>query len=193
MWVLIVAGLFLALLFAGVLLVAAPATLSLPPGPRPGLAPLTIEGAVDELRRDGQGEDLVIRAQRMVVLRMQYCRRNGFDSPRVAFARGYGYCVQQALALAEILARLGFQATVVQSLANRFSDGTVGGHAWVRVFTAERPWDIDASSLQTGTWGPSFVPLAEITDLDGFFLGVALWGSPSVNALRYYASGSDSP
>lgn len=122
---------------------------------------------------------------------MESLRKREPGESQLAFERGYGYCIQQAQALAYVLGQLGFTAEVVQATRNRFSDGSVGGHAWVRVSTPEGAQDLDATSLKTGPSGLSFVPLDPVTKLEGAFLGVALWGSPAVNALRYYATGSD--
>ena len=52
-------------------------------------------------------------ARELVANRMEYCRRNSFDSPARAFERGYGFCTQQAYALAELLRLLGVEAKVV--------------------------------------------------------------------------------
>jgi transglutaminase-like putative cysteine protease len=114
----------------GVPAYALPATLSLPRGRRPGIGTLTIPQAAQHLRESTKtGWDLVEAARVLVAQRMQYCRRNSFDSAAKAFERGYGYCVQHAYALTHLLAQLGFEAKVVQAFRNRFPDGDVTSHA----------------------------------------------------------------
>jgi transglutaminase-like putative cysteine protease len=54
-------------------------------------------------------------ARTLLSERMQYYRRNSLNAPARAFQRGYGYCVQQAYALVELLRRLGFEARVVHA------------------------------------------------------------------------------
>ena len=118
----------------GAPLYALPATLSLPRGQRPGVEKLTIPQAAQQLRQTGKtGWALVEAARALVGQRMQYCRRNSFDSAAKAFERGYGYCMQHGYALTHLLARLGFEAKVVQAFRNRFPDGDVTSHAWVNV------------------------------------------------------------
>jgi len=104
------------ILLIGVPLYAVPATLSLPPGPRPGIKEITIQEAAQHLLASGKtGWDLVEAARSMVAERMKYSRRNSFDPAGRAFERGYGYCTQQAYALKHLLNQLGFEAWVVQA------------------------------------------------------------------------------
>ena len=80
------------ILLIGVPLYAVPATLSLPPGPRPGIKEITIQEAAQHLLASGKtGWDLVEAARSMVAERMKYSRRNSFDPAGRAFERGYGY------------------------------------------------------------------------------------------------------
>ena len=65
----------------GVPLYAIPATLTLPVGPRPGVKELTIQQAAAQLRNSGIKDwELVEAARALVAERMQYSRRNSFDS-----------------------------------------------------------------------------------------------------------------
>lgn len=179
-------------IFLGVILVAVPATLTLPGGVRPGIPPMTLESAVLLVENiSGTDAERVENARKLVITRMQYCRRNSFDSYEIAFERGYGYCIQQAQALAHLLTKLNLTAYVVQATENRFPDGSVGGHAWVRVETEAWTKDVDATNVSLESDRLTFVPLNEVTRLEGVFLQIALWGSTSVNALRYYLTGSD--
>ncbi len=129
----VLAGAGLLVVFAAPIY-ALPATLSLRRGRRSGLEPLTLAEASDRIRVDyPHGYDQVEAARALVGERMVYCRRNSFDPYPRAFGRGYGYCQQMALALAEVLRRLGYEARVVHCLRCRFADGKVTSHAWVRV------------------------------------------------------------
>jgi hypothetical protein len=122
---------------------------------------------------------------------MQYCRRNSFDPAPKAFARGYGYCQQQAFALAGILTALGIEARVVQAFKNRFPDGNVGGHAWVRVTLGGEQRDIDSLHYDAQAGVIDFTPLTKIQDYSPLERVVFGWGSAAVNAHRYYITGKD--
>lgn len=55
----------------------------------------TIDDAVRYLRGAGKTDwELVAEAQRLVNAKMEYSRRNGWDTPGRAFRRGMGYCQQ---------------------------------------------------------------------------------------------------
>lgn len=130
-------------------------------------------------------------ARGLVAVRMQYCRRNSFDPAPKAFERGYGYCQQQAFALAAILAELGFQAKVVQAFKNKFPNGSMGGHAWVRVTLGDERRHIDSLHFDAQAGKIDFKSLTKIQDyspLERVFFG---WGSAAVNAHRYYVTGKD--
>jgi hypothetical protein len=179
-------------ILVGVPLYAVLATVSLPPGPRPGIEELTIAQAVQQLRQTGKsGWVLVEAARAMVAKRMQYCRRNSFDTFDRAFKRGYGYCQQQAYALTEILKRLGFEAKVVQAFQNKLPDGTVGGHAWVSVTHESASRYIDSIHYDAHAGEIMFTPLTKVWDytpVTRVFFG---WGCAMVNAHRYYMTGKD--
>jgi len=176
----------------GTPLYALPATLSLPRGPRPGLEPLTISQAAQQLRATGQtGWPLVEAARALVAERMRYSRRNPFDSAGKAFARGYGYCMQMAYALARLLTRLGFEARVVQAFRNRFPDGTVTSHAWVSVTVEGETRHIDSLFYDAQAGEIDFTPLSEVTGISPLFKAFTWWGGTAVNAHRYYLTGKD--
>jgi transglutaminase-like putative cysteine protease len=179
-------------LFVGWMIFALPATWSLGNGIRPGLEPLTLDEAVEALRQRGlTGATLIEEARKLVITRMQYCRRNSFDTTRTAFRRGYGYCQQQAFALAYILQRFGFEAKVVHAFRNRFPDGSGGGHAWVRLRFDGITKDIDATHVDVGSDILTFTPLTKVRDYSTLFRYFAGWGSIGVNAYRYYRTGKD--
>jgi len=103
----------------------------------------TIDDAVRRLQGSGMtGWELVAAAQALVHAKMAYLRRNGSDSAPRAFARGMGYCQQQATALLLILRRLGIDVRPVQALRCRFPPkriheyaeaGRISGHMWLVV------------------------------------------------------------
>ena len=192
-WIIVkVALLAVGAIVIGLPLYALPATLSLAAGRRRGIEELTLEEAAMRLAATGQtGTDLVEAARALIADRMQYCRRNSFDSPATAFQRGYGYCVQMAYALADLLARLGIEAKVVQAFRNRFPDGTVGGHAWVRVNVGSEERDIDLIFYDAETGELTFTSLTRVTDLPPLFKLVTQWGAAAMNAHRYYRTGKD--
>lgn len=184
---------FILVILVGVPLYAIPATLSLPRGRRPGITPLSIQQAAQQLRLSGQsGAALVEAARRLVGERMQYCRRNSFDLYPRAFERGYGYCQQSAYALAALLKELGFSAKVVTAFRNAFPEEGVGGHAWVRVEIEGTSQEIDPLFYNPTTGLLNFTPLTRVFEYTPFFRILAGWGSTAVNAHRYYVTGRDS-
>ncbi len=181
-----------AILAIGVPLFAVPATLTLPAGQRQGVEPLTIGEAARQLQHSGaRGWALVESARSLVAERMQYSRRNSFDSAGRAFSRGYGYCTQMAFALAVLLRDLGFEARVVQAFRNRFPDGNDGAHAWVSVAYGGQTRYIDSLFWEAGRSQIDFEILSEVTEIGPLFKIFAYWGGTGVNAYRYYKTGVD--
>jgi len=177
---------------AGVPLYALPATLSLPRGQRPGVAKLTIPQAAQQLRQTGETEWALVEAARALVgQRIQYCRRNSFDSAAKAFERGYGYCMQHACALAHLLAQLGFEARVVQAFQNRFPNGDVTSHAWVSVTVDGKTRHIDPLFWDAQADRIAFTPLSRVTGISPAFKALTWWGATAVNAHRFYSTGKD--
>jgi hypothetical protein len=171
---------------------AVPATLTLRRGQRPGIGKLTIAQAARQLRESSvTGWDLVEAARALVAERMRYSRRNSFDSARKAFERGYGYCVQHAYALADLLTRLGFEAKVVQAFRNRFSNGEVSSHAWVSVTVDGESRHVDSLFYDAQARQITFAPLSEVTGVSPVFKAFTWWGATAVNAHRFYLSGKD--
>jgi hypothetical protein len=182
----------LMVILIGIPLYAIPATITLPAGPRPGLQELTIQQAAAQLRESGKTNwELVEAARALVAERMQYSRRNSFDSSGLAFERGYGYCVQHSYALKHLLAELGFQAKVVQAFQNRFPDGSVTSHSWVSVSVGDEIRNIDSLFYIQETGELDFTPLSEITEIPMAFKLFTFWGAPAINAHRYYLTGKD--
>lgn len=179
--------------FIGLFLYVLPATLSLPRGRRQGLEDLTLEQAAIQLQESGaQGWDLVEEARLLVGGRMAYCRRNGFDSYKQAFRRGYGYCEQSAFALARLLQLLRFDARPVHSERNRFPDrDSTTGHAWVRVLYGGETREIDPEYQDRATGEFLFEPGDDVREYSRALRIMARWGCTVANAYRYYRSGSD--
>lgn len=179
-------------IMAGVPLYALPATLSLPPGQRPGLELLTISQAAEQLRESGEsGMELVEAARALIEERMIYSRRNSFDSYAKAFERGYGYCSQQANALTDLLTQLGFEAKVVHAFRNRFPDGSFTSHAWVQVVVDDKLRYIDSLFYDANAGEITFTPLSEVMEVPPVLRFFEAWGAPAVNAHRYYLTGKD--
>jgi hypothetical protein len=130
-------------------------------------------------------------ARALVGQRMQYSRRNSFDSAGRAFERGYGYCMQHAYALESLLTRLGFESVVVQAFKNQFADRTIASHAWVRVTLKGETRAIDPLFWDEQTGQPAFTPLSQVTCISPLFKAFTWWGAPAVNAHRFYRTGKD--
>jgi hypothetical protein len=192
-WVIVAAALLLAgAIITSLPLYALPATRSLARGRRPGIEELTLEEAATRLQASGgTGRELAEAARELVANRMEYCRRNSFDSPIRAFERGYGFYTQQAYALADLLRRLGIGAQEVYAFRNRFPDGTVGGHTWVRVTVDGEEWDIDSLFFDTEAGEVTFTPLSRVRNHTPLFKRVTGWGEAALNAHRYYRTGKD--
>ncbi|NIM91488.1 MAG: hypothetical protein GTO17_11135 [Candidatus Aminicenantes bacterium] len=102
----------------------------------------TIQDAVSKCEESGlSGWELVKYAQKLTARKFTYSRRNSWESPDKAFARGLGYCIQQALALKMIYDELSIDAKVVHGRGD-FSESIIHGvkepggnfnHAWLEV------------------------------------------------------------
>ena len=137
----------------------------------------TIEDAVKYLRHTKlAGWGLVTEAQRLVAEKMEYSRRNNWDSPKRAFARGMGYCQQQAEALLTILRELGFDARLVQCTKNMFppkkiheyqSPGGMCGHVWLRVRINGEEKDVCPGNIHNEPGVIHFKVLGKVKDYSG--------------------------
>ena len=176
----------------GVLIYAIPASLSLGSGTRSGVEELTIEDAALQLRQSGaSGFELMEQARILVGERMVYSRRNSFNSHRKAFKRGYGYCQQEAFALARLLENLGFKAWPVHCEHCDFTEMKNTGHAWVQVQYDGEIVDIDPIYMSEVGKPLLFDTRSAVKRYTTLFRLVAGWGSTAVNAYRYYKTGSD--
>ena len=182
----------LVLLFLIPIVYALPAALILPRGRRPGLKPLHISQAVEQLQSSGlEGKELAHAARDLVSDRMDYCRRNSFDPYQRAFDRGYGYCQQQAYALVHLLNELDFDARVVHAFRNRLPDGKVACHAWVQFSIDDEFYSLDSIFYDCETGGITFRPISRVMHYTLPFRLIAGWGCVAVNAHRYYVTGRD--
>ncbi len=154
----------------------------------------TIEDAVNYLKAGkAEGWDLVAAAQNMVNRKMEYSRRNNWDSPRRAFARGMGYCWQQAEALKSILDGLGIESKVVQSVKNYFppkkiheyeSKGGYCGHVWLRVRVNGEEKDVCPGNGENKPGKIHFKIEEKVTDYKGVIKIFGHLGSTLMN--RYW-------
>jgi hypothetical protein len=112
----------------------------------------TIRDAIAICQQTGlRGWILVAYAQQLAARKFSYSRRNPWDSPARAFARGMGYCQQQALALQSIFAGLGIRSWPVYALQCRFPPTIIHGmpererispHTWLRVRIGDEVRDV---------------------------------------------------
>jgi hypothetical protein len=178
--------------YIGLALYALPATFMLLKGIRPGFKPLSLSQAAQRLLDTRKtGWDLVEAARAMVAERMQYSRRNSFDSDAKAFERGYGFCTQQAYVLVDLLTQLGFKAKAVHAFRNTFPDGTAGGHTWVRVSVDGETRFIDSIFYDAESREITFQPISKISIHTSLFKLLTRSGEAALNAHRYYRTGED--
>ena len=176
----------------GLTLYALPAMFTLPGGMRPGLELLTLSKATLQLMETGKtGWDLVEATRALVAERMQYCRRNSFDSDAKAFERGYGYCTQQAYALVDLLTRLGFEARAVYAFRNRFPEGQIAGHTWVSVSLSGETRFIDIIFYDVESGEITFQPISKVYNHTPLFKILTRSGDAALNAHRFYQMGKD--
>jgi flavodoxin len=171
-WLKILTLVFIAVLAInlGLTLYALPAMFTLPGGMRPGLELLTLSQATVQLMETGKtGWHLIEAARAMVAERMQYSRRNSFDSDAEAFERGYGFCTQQAYVLVDLLTQLGFDANAVHAFQNMFPDGTAGGYTWVRVSLDGETRFIDSIFYDAESREITFQPISKIYNHTSLF------------------------
>jgi hypothetical protein len=130
-------------------------------------------------------------ARALVADRIQYSRRNSFDSAERSFERGYGFCTQQAYALVQLLRHLGFDAKPVQAFQNHFPDGNRGGHTWVSVSLEGEQRFIDSMFYDAQNRKITFIPLTQVHDHTTLFKLITRSGEAALNAHRYYVTGKD--
>jgi len=165
---------------------AAPIRLGEPPA-----SITTLDEAVTYLSGRGlEGRDLVRAAQRLVAAKMEYSRRNNWDSPARAFERGMGYCQQQAAALLVLLRALGIEARMVQCARNEFPPKRIHeyvtrrgvcGHAWLRARVGGLELDVCPGHPDNEPGKVHFRPLGRVTAYGGLPALLGHFGSALLN------------
>jgi len=140
-----------------------------------------------------EGWALVETAQKIVAQKMKYSRRNGFDSPKKAFERGFGYCLTQTEALKIILDDFKINSRIVQCVRCKFgpmeiheykTESFISGHAWLRVTVDNETKDVAIGSPENIPGKIDFEILSEVTDYDGILKILGHYSSILVNAYR---------
>lgn len=135
----------------------------------------TIDDAVRVCRESGlSGWDLAAYAQNLTAKKFSYSRRNPWDTPARAFERGEGYCQQEALALKEILDRLGIDCRPVYAARCRFeaqmidgelSNERITGHVWLKVRINGKELDVCPGSVTNMPGVVNFTVLSDVKPL----------------------------
>lgn len=155
---------------------------------------VTIDDAVKYLRDSKKTDwELVKAAQNLVSQKMEYSRRNNWDTPERAFIRGMGYCQQQTDALFIILKKLGINSRVVMSLKCKFPSGKIheyisppiiSGHAWLKVKIDNEEKDVCPGDINNEPGKINFEILDEIRNYSGIPKILGHIGSSIVNVYR---------
>jgi hypothetical protein len=182
------------LALGGFWLYTLPGTRTIPPNGRAAAGELrTLDDLIEAVRTSGrEGWDLVDYAQKLAARHVQYCRCNPWDSPRRAFARGLGYCQQQALALQEAYAALDVDSRPVYTTKARFpargsEPERVSGHTWLHVTVGGETRDVCPGDLTNAPGRVHFETLAPVRPLHPWLRPWTHLGSAFVNADRAYA------
>jgi hypothetical protein len=154
----------------------------------------TIDEAVTGCQQSGlSGWALVTYAQQLAAHKFSYSRRNPWDTPARAFARGMGYCQQQTLALGRIYAALGIDAQPVYALQCRFPAATIHGlpeperissHTWLRVRIGDEVRDVCCGSRSNTPGVVHFTVLSEVKPLTPWLRPFSHLGSVIENIRR---------
>jgi hypothetical protein len=154
----------------------------------------TIEDAIAACQQSGlAGWALVAYAQQLAARKFSYSRRNPWDSPPRAFARGMGYCQQQALALERIYDGLGIDAQPVYALRCRFPATTIHGllepertgpHTWLRVRIDDEVRDVCCGSRSNMPGVVHFTVLSRVKPLWAWLRPFSHLGSVIENIRR---------
>lgn len=111
------------------------------------------------------GWPLVAAAQRLVHERFRdYSCLYWWESPRVAFARRRGYCVQYNGALATLLDALEVECRLVHAFRVSVADDPAWrmGHVWVRARVDGRVRDVCAGRAANRPGAVGFVPVTAV-------------------------------
>jgi hypothetical protein len=153
----------------------------------------TIEEAVRACQESGRtGWALVEYAQKLTARKFTYSRRNSWESSEKAFARGQGYCVQQALALRKIYDKLGIDARVVRGRGN-FPESIIHGirepagnfnHAWLEVTIAGESKYVCPGNVENAPGKLDFKITGKVRPYTNLMHFVTFSGAIIVNAAR---------
>lgn len=199
--VLLYAGILIVLILLGIGAATIPMIKELPVDKTTSLNGITtIEDAVAACRESGlQGWELVRYAQKLTAEKITYSRLNPWDSPARAFARGMGYCQQQALALQKILWQLDISSKAVYSLENKFPPKEIDGifegerisaHTWLRVKIDGEERDVCPGSAANEPGVLHFIIISEVRYLHPLLKPFSHLGSIVENIKRYRANRS---
>jgi hypothetical protein len=153
----------------------------------------TLEDAVNACWESKLKEwELVEFAQKLAARKFTYSRRNSWESPEKAFARGQGYCLQQALALKKIYDDLGIDAKVVRGRGN-FPEACIHGvkeqggnfnHAWLEVFISGESKYVCPGNVENKPGELDFKIMGEVKPYTGLMHFFTFSGAIIVNAAR---------
>jgi hypothetical protein len=154
----------------------------------------TIASAVTACRQTGlRGWALVAYAQNLAARQFTYSRRNPWDSPAQAFARGQGYCQQQALALKQIYDGLEIVAQPVYATRCKFPPAVIhrvaeperiSGHTWLRVQVGNETRDVCPGRVENQPGQIHFEILSKVRPLWPWLRPFTHLGSIIANARR---------
>lgn len=154
---------------------------------------VTIEDAVVYLRSKKLKEWVLVKeSQKIVAEKMEYSRRNNWDTAEKAFARGMGYCLQQADALKIILLEFGIDVRLVQCMKNTFppkkiheyySEGGTCGHVWLRVRINGEEKDVCAGNINNEPGVVHFKINGKVTNYSGIIKILGHIGSAYMNTV----------
>ena len=154
----------------------------------------TIDEAVQFCRNSGKTNwELAALAQNIVADKMEYSRRNHWDTTEKAFERGMGYCIQQSMVLRKIYERLGIKCRLVQAFKNKFPAGLIhgipspqitSGHCWLRVKIQDLELDVCPGDPGNIPGKTGFIRLSEMTDFPDYLVPVTHIFCVMVNMLR---------
>jgi hypothetical protein len=140
-----------------------------------------------------QGWELVTFVQQLAARKFAYSRRNPWDGPARAFARGMGYCQQQALALDAIYRRLGIASRPVYAMRCHFppeevhgipEPAGVSGHVWLRVRVDGEERDVCCGDARNTPGTVHFAVLSPVRELYPWLRPITHLGSALENARR---------
>lgn len=147
---------------------------------------MDIETATKECRETKYtGWQMVTFVQKYVNKHMKYSLDNTTDAPREAFAKGKGYCWQQAWSVQYILKKVNIRSELVyarkvtfyEDKSKRVPTGEKG-HVWCRVMLNDKIKDVCSCNKENLPGEVNFVPISPVKRysllaLAGGYLGTA--------------------